>query len=160
MVAHRAAVAAVRGFRYLQLDASRDSRLILGRLGFVALATTPPSTHPGGTGRPSSDGQRRGHVPPRSDRLRVDSATGGSPSARRAAYSRWDLRGGPCLGRKHAPLDELVGELARGHVVDDRQRPQVLGADREHLAVVATALALDGGGVPGHGPALVRRQLL
>jgi hypothetical protein len=37
-------------FRYLQVDASRDSRLILGRLGFVALATTTPFTHPGGTG--------------------------------------------------------------------------------------------------------------
>jgi GNAT superfamily N-acetyltransferase len=49
MVAHRAAVAAARGFRYLQVDASRDSRPILERLGFVALATTTPFTHPGGT---------------------------------------------------------------------------------------------------------------
>lgn len=50
LVAHRAAVAAVRGFRYLQVDASPDSRPILQRLGFVELATTTPFTHPGGTG--------------------------------------------------------------------------------------------------------------
>jgi GNAT superfamily N-acetyltransferase len=49
MVAHRAALAADRGVRYLQVDASRDSRPILQRLGFVELATTTPFTHPGGT---------------------------------------------------------------------------------------------------------------
>jgi GNAT superfamily N-acetyltransferase len=48
LVAHRAALAAARGFRYLQVDASPDSRPILRRLGFVALATTTPFTHPGG----------------------------------------------------------------------------------------------------------------
>ncbi len=47
MVAHRAALAAAAGFRYLQVDASPDSRPILQRLGFVALATTTPFTHPG-----------------------------------------------------------------------------------------------------------------
>lgn len=47
VVAHRAAVAAARGFRYLQVDASPDSRPILQRLGFVDLATTTPFTHPG-----------------------------------------------------------------------------------------------------------------
>lgn len=40
LVAHRAAAAADRGFRYLQVDASADSRPILERLGFVALAVT------------------------------------------------------------------------------------------------------------------------
>jgi hypothetical protein len=34
--------AAARGYRYLQVDASDDSRPILERLGFVALATTTP----------------------------------------------------------------------------------------------------------------------
>jgi GNAT superfamily N-acetyltransferase len=48
LVAHRAALAAGRGFRYLQVDASPDSRPILQRLGFVELATTTPFTHPGG----------------------------------------------------------------------------------------------------------------
>jgi len=47
LVAHRAAAAAARGFRYLQVDASLDSLPILRRLGFVELATTTPFTHPG-----------------------------------------------------------------------------------------------------------------
>lgn len=50
LVAHRAALASARGFRYLQVDASADSRPILQRLGFVELATTTPFTHPGGRG--------------------------------------------------------------------------------------------------------------
>jgi hypothetical protein len=49
LVAHRAALASARGFRYLQVDASADSRPILKRLGFVKLATTTPFVH---TGRP------------------------------------------------------------------------------------------------------------
>jgi GNAT superfamily N-acetyltransferase len=47
LVAHRAALAAARGFRYLQVDATADSRPILRRLGFVELATTTPFAHPG-----------------------------------------------------------------------------------------------------------------
>ncbi|MGZ8634040.1 MAG: GNAT family N-acetyltransferase, partial [Solirubrobacteraceae bacterium] len=47
LVAHRAALAGARGFRYLQVDATPDSRPILERLGFVALATTTPFIHPG-----------------------------------------------------------------------------------------------------------------
>lgn len=47
LVAHRAALAAARGFRYLRVDASPDSEPILRRLGFVALATTTPYVHPG-----------------------------------------------------------------------------------------------------------------
>jgi ribosomal protein S18 acetylase RimI-like enzyme len=42
VVAHRAALAAARGYRILQVDASDDSRPILKRLGFVELATTTP----------------------------------------------------------------------------------------------------------------------
>ncbi|HEY9473623.1 MAG TPA: GNAT family N-acetyltransferase, partial [Mycobacteriales bacterium] len=49
LVAHRARMAAARGFRYLQVDATADSRPILQRLGFVELATTTPFTHPGRT---------------------------------------------------------------------------------------------------------------
>ena len=41
-VAHRANVAAERGFRYLEVDASEDSRPILERLGFRAVTTTTP----------------------------------------------------------------------------------------------------------------------
>ena len=49
LVAHRARVAAERGYRYLQVDASDESRPILERLGFHPLTTTTPYEHPGGT---------------------------------------------------------------------------------------------------------------
>ena len=42
LVAHRARLAVARGVRYLQVDASEDSRPILQRLGFVAVTTTTP----------------------------------------------------------------------------------------------------------------------
>ncbi|MFD4142027.1 GNAT family N-acetyltransferase [Streptomyces sp. NPDC058572] len=45
LIAHRARIAADRGIRYLQVDASAQSRPILERLGFVALATTTPYLH-------------------------------------------------------------------------------------------------------------------
>jgi GNAT superfamily N-acetyltransferase len=41
-VAHRANLAAERGFRFIQVDASAESRPILERLGFVAVTTTTP----------------------------------------------------------------------------------------------------------------------
>lgn len=56
LVAYRAALAAARGFRYLQVDASPQSRPILKRLGFVELATTTPFVHPGGSGRATGRG--------------------------------------------------------------------------------------------------------
>ena len=42
LVAHRANLAADRGFRYLETDASKDSQPILERLGFVPVTTTTP----------------------------------------------------------------------------------------------------------------------
>jgi GNAT superfamily N-acetyltransferase len=42
LVAHRALLAARRGRRYLQVDASDESRPILERLGFVPVTTTTP----------------------------------------------------------------------------------------------------------------------
>jgi ribosomal protein S18 acetylase RimI-like enzyme len=42
LVARRAAEAAERGFRYLQVDASSDSRPILQRLGLHRLTSTTP----------------------------------------------------------------------------------------------------------------------
>jgi GNAT superfamily N-acetyltransferase len=42
LVAHRATLAADRGRRYVEVDASDDSRPILERLGFVAVTTTTP----------------------------------------------------------------------------------------------------------------------
>jgi GNAT superfamily N-acetyltransferase len=47
LVAYRADLARARGIRYLQVDATPESRPILKRLGFVELATTTPYTHPG-----------------------------------------------------------------------------------------------------------------
>ena len=41
-VAYRANLASEQGFRYLEVDASDDSRPILERLGFVAVTTTTP----------------------------------------------------------------------------------------------------------------------
>ncbi|WP_369142465.1 GNAT family N-acetyltransferase [Streptomyces sp. R44] len=42
LVAHRARIAAARGFRYVQVDAADTSRPILHRLGFLTLTTTTP----------------------------------------------------------------------------------------------------------------------
>ena len=53
LVAHRANLAAERGFRFVQVDASSQSRPILERLGFVAVTTTTPfiwSAGPGARG--------------------------------------------------------------------------------------------------------------
>lgn len=44
LVAYRANLAAARGFRYLQVDASSESRPILEQLGFIAVTTTTPFT--------------------------------------------------------------------------------------------------------------------
>jgi GNAT superfamily N-acetyltransferase len=46
LVAHRAKVAASRGYRYVQVDASGQSRPILARLGFEPLTTTTPYASP------------------------------------------------------------------------------------------------------------------
>jgi len=46
LVAYRAALAAARGHRYLQVDAVAASRPILRRLGFAELCTTTPFIHP------------------------------------------------------------------------------------------------------------------
>jgi len=42
VIAYRARLAAARGYRYLYVDASPDSRPILARLGFSRLARTTP----------------------------------------------------------------------------------------------------------------------
>jgi hypothetical protein len=45
LVCRRAALAVARGFDFLQVDASDESRPILERLGFVAVTTTTPWVH-------------------------------------------------------------------------------------------------------------------
>jgi GNAT superfamily N-acetyltransferase len=47
LVAYRARLARERGYRYVQVDATDDSRPILQRLGFHVLAQTTPFQHPG-----------------------------------------------------------------------------------------------------------------
>jgi GNAT superfamily N-acetyltransferase len=47
LIAYRARLARERGYRYLQVDASADSRPILQRLGFAELARTTPFRYPG-----------------------------------------------------------------------------------------------------------------
>lgn len=47
LAAYRARQARERGYRYLQVDASPESRPILQRLGFIELATTTPFMYPG-----------------------------------------------------------------------------------------------------------------
>jgi GNAT superfamily N-acetyltransferase len=44
LVAYRARLATARGYRYLQVDASAESRPILERLGFACVAMTTPYT--------------------------------------------------------------------------------------------------------------------
>ena len=46
LIAHRARIAAARGYQYLQVDASDESRPILQRLGFSTLGTTTPYLRP------------------------------------------------------------------------------------------------------------------
>lgn len=45
LIAHRARIAAERGYRHLQVDATDRSAPILRRLGFTALGTTTPYVH-------------------------------------------------------------------------------------------------------------------
>jgi GNAT superfamily N-acetyltransferase len=54
-VAYRARLAAGRGFRYLETDASDDSRPILERLGFTAVTTTTPYVWSPSTGSPPAE---------------------------------------------------------------------------------------------------------
>ncbi|MEV8317789.1 GNAT family N-acetyltransferase [Streptomyces sp. NPDC059900] len=45
LIAYRTRIAAERGYRYLQVDATDDSRPILQRLGFAPLSVTTPFVH-------------------------------------------------------------------------------------------------------------------
>lgn len=65
LVAHRAALAAARGFRHLLVDATSDSRPILRRMGFVELATTTPYRLPAPRAR---QGQRSADERARTER--------------------------------------------------------------------------------------------
>ncbi|MEW1545466.1 GNAT family N-acetyltransferase [Streptomyces tsukubensis] len=56
VVAHRAGAAAARGYRWLQVDAGPESRPILERLGFRALATTTPCLRPAPSARAAATG--------------------------------------------------------------------------------------------------------
>ena len=53
------------------------------------------------------------------------------------------------VGDQDAVLVEALDQGGRREVVDDRERAQVVGADRQHPAVVVAALLLDGARVLG-----------
>jgi hypothetical protein len=59
------------------------------------------------------------------------------------------------VGVKHAPADELLGEVSRGLVVDDRERAEVLVPYGKDAAVVVAPLSLDGRDVAGERADLV-----
>ncbi|MFH9424509.1 GNAT family N-acetyltransferase [Streptomyces sp. NPDC017529] len=59
LVAHRAALALARGFRYVQVDALETSRPILERLGLVSVATTVPYTWQPAAGAAARPGEAR-----------------------------------------------------------------------------------------------------
>ena len=86
--------------------------------------------------------------------------SGGAPSSGRALVVLVGADADDALhaGGQHAPLDQPRGQLVGAHVVDDRQRLEVLGADRQHLAVVVVPLGLDGRGVAGQRAGLVGGQ--
>jgi GNAT superfamily N-acetyltransferase len=62
LVAYRARLARERSYRYLQVDASADSRPILQRLGFAELAKTIAFRHPGTVPARRGGAASTGHI--------------------------------------------------------------------------------------------------
>ena len=93
LVAHRAALAAARGYRYLQVDALPASAPILQRLGFVRLATTVPFSfsYPGtGSWAAARAGPAAQPGPAAPGRTVIPAAAAGCGSRRRRR--RWPRR--------------------------------------------------------------------
>ena len=79
----------------------------------------PPTTRPASSTACSARSlrHRTDHLPGRTLRARGRGGRLAVPRQPRPGHGA-----GRAVGRQHAPLDELVGQLAGGHVVDDRQR--------------------------------------
>jgi RimJ/RimL family protein N-acetyltransferase len=113
LVAYRARLARDRGYRYLQVDASADSRPILARLGFTELARTTPFIRPAGVVAERVELQP---VPLGLARILADPATGA------AAWPSW-ARGYPLAGTRIAARMLLRGAEAAGDADDGRVPP-------------------------------------
>jgi hypothetical protein len=62
------------------------------------------------------------------------------------------------VGCQNLPAHQLLGEPLDRGVVHDRERTQILGADRQHLVAVVATLALDRRGEPDERPGLLGRD--
>src|SRR5580704_5236125 len=102
-----------------------------------------------GTRRPSCHWRRLRSVLRCSLRSRLGRQARGSEPVHRATR----------VGVKHAPADELLGEVSWGLVVDDRERAEVFVPYGKDAAVVVAALALDGRDVASQRADLVLGQL-
>jgi RimJ/RimL family protein N-acetyltransferase/ribosomal protein S18 acetylase RimI-like enzyme len=110
LVAYRARLARDRGYRYLQVDASEDSRPILERLGFTALARTTPFVRPAGL---VSERVELQPVPLGLARVLAGPGTGD------AAWPSW-APGYPLPGTRIAARMLLRGAETSGDARDDR----------------------------------------
>jgi RimJ/RimL family protein N-acetyltransferase len=110
LVAYRARLARDRGYRYLQVDASEDSRPILERLGFTALARTTPFVRPAGL---ISERVELQPVPLGLARVLAD------PETDDAAWPSW-APGYPLPGTRIAARMLIRGAEASGDATDDR----------------------------------------
>jgi GNAT superfamily N-acetyltransferase len=115
LVAYRARRARDRGYRYLQVDASEDSRPILERLGFTALARTTPFVRPAGLISPRLELQP---VPLGLARILAGPQSGpAGPEPGPAAPPTW-AAGYPLPGTRAAARTLLRGAEARGDTSD------------------------------------------
>ena len=108
LVAYRARLARDRGYRYLQVDASEDSRPILERLGFTVLARTTPFVRPAGL---VSERVELQPVPLGLARVLAD------PDTEDAAWPSW-APGYPLPGTRIAARMLIRGAEARGDAAD------------------------------------------
>src|ERR1700759_838387 len=110
LVAYRARLARDRGYRYLQVDATEDSRPILERLGFTALARPTPFVRPAGQVSQRVELQP---VPLGLARVLAD------PEPDEAAWPSW-ASGYPLPGTRIAARMLIRGAEASGDAADDR----------------------------------------
>src|SRR5690606_27035813 len=104
-------------------------------------------SRPGFTSGGEEAGVRAGSSPPAPVMVQPTDGTGRAWGRR---TGRWSGTG-ECARAvdSHAGVGEPVEQVSRGLVIGERERLQVGGAERQHPAVVVTALGLDRTGVAG-----------